>query len=303
MGDPRKYVDSQLTCLNQFGCDGVWGMAVNEVSEALGCQILVHPDDVPVERNGPLMEERDLSRLLEPDFDRSTWMTRKEEVIHQLRKKAGDAAVVIAPAITPVRAAVMTRGLQNFFSDFIEAPEFIKDLLDLCLRHCIGAGERLARAGADFLFFPLPEASRDMISKTHYEMFIHPCMTKIMDAMHRKGIKALIHTCGNWSDRFGRVAELRPHMVQLTASVDLRTVRNDLGQRMGLYGKVNSVETLLQGRPKAVRTESLQNIRDAKGMEGGFILGSDCAVPRDTPLENIQAMVEAAREAGKTFRP
>ena len=92
-------------------------------------------------------------------------------------------------------------------------------------------------------------------------------------------------------------------MVQLTASVDLRTVRNDLGQRMGLYGKVNSVETLLQGRPKAVRTESLQNIRDAKGMEGGFILGSDCAVPRDTPLENIQAMVEAAREAGKTFRP
>jgi uroporphyrinogen decarboxylase len=299
MEDTRKYVDSQLKCLNQFGYEGVWGMAVNEVAEAMGCEIVVHADDVPAERNGPLSDERDLSRLLEPDFDRSVWMNRKEEVIRQLKREVGDLAVVIAPAITPIRAAVMARGIQNFYMDFIEAPAFVKELLEICTQHCMTAAKRLAQSGADFLFLPLPEGSRDMISRAHYEEFMHPCMEKIVDAMHRNGIKTLIHTCGNWNDRFGRVAELKPDMVQLTAGVDLKTIRNDLGQKIGLHGKVNSVETLFQGSSEAVKAESLQNIRDAEGMKGGFILASDCAVPRDTPAENLQAMVEAAQEAAR----
>lgn len=299
MLDTKRYVDSQLRCLNLFGYDGVWGLAVNEVAEALGCDIVVHSDDVPVERNGPLMEGRDLSKLAEPDFDRSIWMNRKEEVIQWLKKEVGDQAVVIAPAITPIRAAVMTRGIQNFFLDFIDAPAFAKDLLRICTRHCITAARRLAQSGADFLFFPLPEASRDMISRAHYVEFMHPCMEKVMGEMKREGIKMLLHTCGNWSDRFGLVADLKPDVIQLTAEVDLRSIRNALGDKMGLFGKVKSVETLLQGTPESVKSESKENILDADGVQGGFILASDCAVPRDTPAANIRAMTDAAREFGK----
>ncbi len=296
MQDTWKYVESQLKCLEMFGYDGVWGMAVNEVAEALGCEVVVHPDDVPDERNGLLTNERDLTRLAEPDFNRSIWMNRKEEVVRQLKKETGKRAVVIAPAITPIRAAVMTRGIQNFFLDFIDAPGFSKDLLEICTRHCITAAKRLAQSGADFLFFPLPEASRDMISRAHYEEFIQPCMKKIMKAMEDEGIKTLLHTCGNWSDRFGLAAGLKPDIIQLTAEVDLRSIRMELGNKIGLFGKINSVGTLFQGTPEAVKSESRENISDADGMRGGFILASDCAVPRDTPVVNIQAMVDAARE-------
>jgi MtaA/CmuA family methyltransferase len=296
MQNPKKYVASQLKCLEMFDYDAVWGMAVNEVAEALGCEIVVHSDDVPAERNGPLINARDLNLLAEPDLNHSIWMNRKEEVVRQLKKEVGKQVVVIAPAITPIRAAVMARGIQNFFLDFIDAPEFTKNLLEICTRHCITAAKRLAESGADFLFFPLPEASRDMISRSHYEEFVHPCMKKIKEAMEYEGIKTFIHTCGNWSDRFGLVADLKPDVIQLAAEVDLRSIRIELGNRVGLFGKIKSVGTLFQGTPAAVRSESRENILDADGMRGGFILASDCAVPRDTPVVNIQAMVDAARE-------
>jgi uroporphyrinogen-III decarboxylase len=34
---------------------------------------------------------------------------------------------------------------------------------------------------------------------------------------------------------------------------------------------------------------------------GGFILGTGCFVPSDSPLENLRAMVETARTYGATF--
>ncbi len=45
--NPKKYVESQVRCLDRFGYDGVWGIAVSEVAEALGCEIIVHDDDIP----------------------------------------------------------------------------------------------------------------------------------------------------------------------------------------------------------------------------------------------------------------
>jgi len=50
---------------------------------------------------------------------------------------------------------------------------------------------------------------------------------------------------------------------------------------------------MLQGTPEVVRQKSAELISIA-GKGGGFILSPGCEVPRDTPPENMLALVEAA---------
>jgi uroporphyrinogen decarboxylase len=84
-------------------------------------------------------------------------------------------------------------------------------------------------------------------------------------------------------------------MLQITSKVDLASIRNELGNKVTLMGKVNCLKTMFKGTPDDVRIESTANIKSA-GEGGGFVLSSDCALPRDTPAPNILAMVEAARK-------
>jgi uroporphyrinogen decarboxylase len=295
LADPKKYVESEVKCWQQFGYDGVWGIAVTEVAEALGCEMVVHEDDIPAVGNGTLMDTRDIAELPEPDFENSIWMNRKLEVLDLLKKEVGDQAVIIAPAITPLRAAAMSRGTTNFMLDLAQAPEFVTDLMEVCTKHCLTAARILGNAGADLLFYPLPLASKNLISRASFEEFIYPYMKQLVHVLQIEGIKTLLHPCGDWEDRFDLLAKIRADMLQVTSKVDLESIRSELGNEVTLMGKVNCLDTMLKGTPDDVRTESNANIKSA-GDSGGFVLSSDCALPRDTPASNIRAMVEATRK-------
>jgi uroporphyrinogen decarboxylase len=59
-----------------------------------------------------------------------------------------------------------------------------------------------------------------------------------------------------------------------------------------------STLTMLRGTPEQVQAEAQAVIRKAGG-GGGYIMAAGCMVPRDTPEENMQAMVRAAHEFGR----
>jgi uroporphyrinogen decarboxylase len=54
----------------------------------------------------------------------------------------------------------------------------------------------------------------------------------------------------------------------------------------------------LQGTPEDVLAES-RECMEKGGAGGGYILGAGDMVPRDAPLENLDAMMEAAKVYGR----
>jgi [methyl-Co(III) methanol-specific corrinoid protein]:coenzyme M methyltransferase len=64
-----------------------------------------------------------------------------------------------------------------------------------------------------------------------------------------------------------------------------------VGGRIRLVGNVNNPVTLLRRGPDDVRREVWDNL-DA-GVE---LIGPECAVPLDTPTENLQAIARAVRD-------
>jgi uroporphyrinogen-III decarboxylase len=72
--------------------------------------------------------------------------------------------------------------------------------------------------------------------------------------------------------------------------------RRRVGDRAALMGGVNTM-TLANGTPDDVLAESRVCIEQA-GQNGGYILGSGCAIPRTASLENLTALSEAAHRFG-----
>ncbi len=80
--------------------------------------------------------------------------------------------------------------------------------------------------------------------------------------------------------------------------VDLDELKKVHGRRFAFMGNLHTTDVMLNGSAELVRQQALEAMRVA-GCGGGFILSTGDQCGRDTPEENIFAMVEAARRYGR----
>ncbi|NOZ20558.1 MAG: hypothetical protein GXP25_05650 [Planctomycetes bacterium] len=79
---------------------------------------------------------------------------------------------------------------------------------------------------------------------------------------------------------------------------DLAEIKRTFGRKIALMGNLHTTEVMLHGTPDTVREEAKWCI-DVAAEGGGFILSTGDQCGRDTPDENIRALVEMARDYGK----
>jgi uroporphyrinogen-III decarboxylase len=83
---------------------------------------------------------------------------------------------------------------------------------------------------------------------------------------------------------------------------DIAELRDAIADRVTMNGNVHTVETLIRGTRTDVRREVEDILRNWRPDLRRLILGTGDQVGRETPEENIAAMIEAGRELGKTIR-
>ncbi len=76
--------------------------------------------------------------------------------------------------------------------------------------------------------------------------------------------------------------------------VQVSDAKARIGDKVALMGGVNPL-TLLQGSARDVQTETIAKCRE--GGPYGYVLAAGDMVPPATPLKNLQAMVDVARES------
>jgi len=65
---------------------------------------------------------------------------------------------------------------------------------------------------------------------------------------------------------------------------------------VGLIGNVRPTATMANGGPSDVRANARECFEKGAGNPKGYILGLGCALPINTPAENVHALVDAAWE-------
>ena len=131
-----------------------------------------------------------------------------------------------------------------------------------------------------------------------------PIVKRITELCSKYGIPSHVHSCGPERALVKicydetRLTVIDPLEIPPMGDCDLKQLKELYGDRLVLKGNLHTTDVMLRGSAEDVRRASCQAIDDAAS-GGRFILSTGDQCGRDTPDENIFAMIETARTYGR----
>jgi len=131
-----------------------------------------------------------------------------------------------------------------------------------------------------------------------------PAVNRAIELASSAGIPTHIHSCGPEKALIKIMAEetnltvIDPLEIPPMGDCNLAEIKKLYGKKLTLKGNLHTTETMLYGTPDDVIAASKKAIDDA-AEDGRFILSTGDQCGRDTPDENLFAMVETTRIYGK----
>lgn len=291
---------AQIAAFRKYRPDSVGiGPGLFGIAEAMGARLNFPEDGMPYVSEPILKNYDDLNRLLPADPHRDGRLPLYLEALKIINKQIGDQVVVGSSVGGPFTTAASLRGTANFLRDLRKNPEMAHRLLQLVTVSAL----RYIDAVSDLGLKPSisePTASGTLISAEQFREFVKPYLKMYVDRIvERCGSGPMLHICGNTSRIWFDMADTGATILSLDNEIDLAEAKEAVGDRVCLAGNVPPVETLMRGTRDQVLAKAKECLRRAHDNPKGYILSSGCALPLDTPPENVMALMEAARIYGK----
>ena len=113
-----------------------------------------------------------------------------------------------------------------------------------------------------------------------------------------------VHSCGPETELVKILAEettltvIDPLEIPPMGDCHLADLKRRYGDKLTLKGNLHTTEIMLRGTPETVAAAARQAVDDAAA-GGRFILSTGDQCGRDTPDENLRAMINTARSYGQ----
>ena len=198
-------------------------------------------------------------------------------------------------------------GFETGIFDFLE-PELDSYLLALRERYTERL-VRLARAVCErtpieSLCIGCSWSCNSLLGPELWRRWDKPVIAAVAREVHRHGRLLHIHFHGKCRETLRDFVDMgvdcvcpfeRPPGGDVEGVGGLRRVRRALEDRVTMNGNVHTVETLIRGTPDDVRRE-VAEVKSAFAGSSRYIIGTGDQVGRETPEENLAAMIAAARQ-------
>lgn len=280
---------------------------------SLGCRVIFPDDDIPWVGDRWVQNERDLRRLETMDFIHSGINARQIEYRHAMIRVAEKYPVRFLggptfypgsnPALThtsdgPFGIAGDLMGQEELFRAVYERPDFVRELLRIITDKLIGYldfcwAEEGLPTPKDFAW--TDDLAVSLSDEVFHEVVL-PSERRLRD--HFDGYVSL-HMCGA-SDHLLKTFrdDLRINELQgFGYQVNLDTIAEIMGGKVVLIGNVNPM-IIHSGTPDEVR-RATQTVIEKLAPGRGLIVQDGNNIPPGSPLENINAMMEAAELYGR----
>ena len=291
--DHKLLVNAQIKTAEMFGFDYVSTISdpAREAADA-GAKIQWYENQPPaiIEEEALLADKLALRQLKPPDPFSGGRMEDRIRGIELLRERAGGELLVEGWVEGPCAESADLRGISRLMIDFSDDPEFVQDLFAFTVETAIRFAAAQIRAGADII--GIGDAAASLVGPRLYKEVVWPWEKKLVDAIHAAGGRVRLHICGNTRRIVEGMGALGCEMVDLDFPVPMDEARAKMGPRQTLAGNLNPVKDLRNGTRETI-TQALETLRQQVGAQ--WIVAAGCEVVRDTPHENVRAMVDFAR--------
>lgn len=223
------------------------------------------------------------------------------ELWRLIREEIGNDGILGMPSGA---STLLVRNVEEIYAyhddprPFFERRERMLELVDRRL-------ERIARLEIkpDFLLCGSSGSLVFQSPQTFRELAL-PVLKHVTERAHDLGIPTHVHSCGPERELVRMAAEetmltiIDPLETPPMGDCDLAELKRAYGERIVLKGNLHTTRVMLHGSVDDVIAVSKQAIDDAAA-GGGFVLSTGDQCGRDTPDENIWAMIETARTYGR----
>jgi MtaA/CmuA family methyltransferase len=289
--DHRVLVDANLSVMEDYNLDIVQAISdpFREASD-FGLEVEFPADNLPVNRKPLLVAPEDIQKLISPDPATGPRMSDRVDAIRLFREKVGGEIPIMGWVEGALAEAADLRSVYLTMTDLIRRPEWLEELLEICVQVEIAFARAQVQAGADII--GLGDAVASQISPAMYRRFALPYEQRIFHAVHEMGAVARLHICGNTSRIIADMVASGADIIDLDWMVDMPSAVEKFGDQVSFLGNVDPVAVMLQGTPESVfaATTSCMKAGGARA-----ISGAGCEIPDGTPDGNFHAQTRALR--------
>jgi [methyl-Co(III) methanol-specific corrinoid protein]:coenzyme M methyltransferase len=287
--DAARMARLAATGHTELGFDSIMPVfSIIQESAALGCRMQWEQKDnwPTVKMAEPIWAGPEDVRVAD-DFLAHPDVACVLDAITILKREWGDAVAVIGKTMGPWTLGYHCFGVEPFLLMSLDDADRTRACLDAMKEITVLFGVAQAEAGADALTLP-DHATGDLVSGEYYERYLKDIHTEMVE---RIPIPIILHICGRTVDRMGFIAETGMAAFHYDSKNTPAESMAAVDGGIALIGNINNPETLFAEGPEEVRQQVFANL-DA----GVQLVAPECAVPLQTPLENLRAIRAAVDE-------
>jgi len=301
--DGKLMAEAQIACWREVGHDMLQlENGVAALAESIGAEVRYTATEPPHVAEPILKSLEDAANLKLPDPEKDLPLCENLESTRIVCKELGDKAFVCGRADQgPLALAAAVRGVENLIFDIMDAeedPEKEKQLrafFEFCGECSIIYGLAQLNAGAHGTC--IGGYGISTISPSVFRKYEQPLEKVYVDRIRPTGKVPFLHICGDELPILEDMIATGAPVLELDPLTPMADAKRIVAGRSTLLGFVDPANVMGMGSASLVRQHCEEALR-VLAPGGGFILSPGCALPIETPAENMKAMVEAAKARG-----
>lgn len=210
------------------------------------------------------------------------------EAVERVSSRQADTPVV-GSLTGPLSTAGSVVSPMTFLKELRTQREASHRVLDGVISTLFTFAEALVEAGADIVAISDPTATGEILGPRAFEEYALRHLNELIDRIAALGVPVIVHICGDIGPVAHLVAQLHSQALSTDSVVNLAHLKREYPHLVTM-GNV-STQTLQNGRPERIAERVHHLIQD-----GVDIIAPACGLSTSTPLANIRALTDAARE-------
>ena len=297
--DGEVMAQAQIAAWHELGHDLLQlELGVASLAQALGAEARYSPTEPPHVLAPILKSLKDAENLKLPNPEKDWPLSANIEATRIVCREIGDSAFICGRADQgPMALAAAIRGVENLIYDIMDAqddPDIERQLLfllDFCTKCCTDFGIAQGRAGAHGTC--IGGYGISTISPKVYRKYEQPFEKRFAESIKASGIYSFLHICGDEIEIMPDMIDTGAQVLEMDPLSEMSKAKSIAGGKVTLLGFVDPANVIGCGTPALIREKCREAIEFfAPG--GRFILSPGCALPVETPAENMRAVVESA---------
>lgn len=241
----------------------------------------------------------DIAIQYEPGMP-ETWPVEAKKKVQKIKQMLGDDGILGSwTPHGPFNNASLLISQEELYSLFLMDLDFYDKLMNFSMNRILDYTRAIDEAGVD-VHCVGGNVPGGFLGKKSYDQYILPYEKRYIEHVQHRGTPAIYHNCGQIMNLLESYKELGAQAIESfspppMADGDLAEAKRIVDGDYVIIGNLDQVNLLKNGTPDEVKRKTEEAIKAGKP-GGKFILQSADFLEYGTPMQNLEAYVETAKQ-------